>query len=137
MAHLYRHLHDGAKPAFRAIRQFQLTAMGPRNVERDGEAQPGARLVEVSRIVEAHEGAEGLGDVFRRRIQPRQTARLIEMGAHVARRVQHHPARAVGRRQEDPQAQIARRIGGRVVAPDLDGLGAAVIGDYLRSRRAR
>ncbi|ALG83866.1 VWA domain-containing protein [Gordonia phthalatica] len=33
--------------------------------------------------------------------------------------------------------QIARRIGGRVVAPDLDGLGAAVIGDYLRSRRAR
>lgn len=33
--------------------------------------------------------------------------------------------------------QIARRIGGRVVAPDLDGLGAAVVGDYLRSRRSR
>lgn len=33
--------------------------------------------------------------------------------------------------------RIARRIGGRVVAPDLDGLGAAVVGDYLRSRRAR
>ncbi|MGB3699091.1 MAG: VWA domain-containing protein [Gordonia sp. (in: high G+C Gram-positive bacteria)] len=33
--------------------------------------------------------------------------------------------------------QIARRIGGRVVAPELDGLGAAVVGDYLRSRRAR
>ncbi|WAC54459.1 vWA domain-containing protein [Gordonia sp. SL306] len=31
--------------------------------------------------------------------------------------------------------QIARRIGGRVVAPDVDGLGAAVVGDYLRSRR--
>lgn len=31
--------------------------------------------------------------------------------------------------------QIARRIGGRVVSPDLDGLGAAVVGDYLRSRR--
>jgi uncharacterized protein with von Willebrand factor type A (vWA) domain len=30
---------------------------------------------------------------------------------------------------------IARRSGGRVVAPDLDGLGAAVVGDYLRSRR--
>lgn len=33
--------------------------------------------------------------------------------------------------------QIARRVGGRVVAPDVDGLGAAVVGDYLRSRRHR
>ncbi|MXP22825.1 VWA domain-containing protein [Gordonia sp. HNM0687] len=33
--------------------------------------------------------------------------------------------------------QIARRIGGRVVAPDIDGLGAAVVGDYLSSRRGR
>lgn len=33
--------------------------------------------------------------------------------------------------------RIARRIGGRVVAPDIDGLGAAVVGDYLRARRAR
>ena len=32
---------------------------------------------------------------------------------------------------------IARRSGGRVVAPDLDGLGAAVVGDYLRSRKGR
>ena len=32
---------------------------------------------------------------------------------------------------------IARRSGGRVVAPDLDGLGAAVVGDYLRTRRTR
>jgi uncharacterized protein with von Willebrand factor type A (vWA) domain len=32
---------------------------------------------------------------------------------------------------------IARRGGGRVIAPDLDGLGAAVVGDYLRSRRTR
>ncbi|MFT3899221.1 MAG: VWA domain-containing protein [Gordonia sp. (in: high G+C Gram-positive bacteria)] len=30
---------------------------------------------------------------------------------------------------------VARRIGGRVVAPDVDGLGAAVVGDYLRGRR--
>ena len=28
--------------------------------------------------------------------------------------------------------RVARRIGGRVVAPDVDGLGAAVVGDYLR-----
>lgn len=32
---------------------------------------------------------------------------------------------------------IARRSGGRVVNPDPDGLGAAVVGDYLRSRRPR
>jgi uncharacterized protein with von Willebrand factor type A (vWA) domain len=43
---------------------------------------------------------------------------------------------------EDPQlAQfvdlVARRSGGRVVAPDLDGLGAAVVSDYLRGRRQR
>jgi uncharacterized protein with von Willebrand factor type A (vWA) domain len=33
--------------------------------------------------------------------------------------------------------QVARRVEGRVVKPDLDGLGAAVVGDYLRSRRRR
>jgi uncharacterized protein with von Willebrand factor type A (vWA) domain len=33
--------------------------------------------------------------------------------------------------------QVARRVQGRVVEPDLDGLGAAVVGDYLRSRRRR
>ncbi|OBK11756.1 vWA domain-containing protein [Mycobacterium asiaticum] len=33
--------------------------------------------------------------------------------------------------------RIARRVEGRVVVPDLDGLGAAVVGDYLRSRRRR
>ncbi|HEX3592644.1 MAG TPA: VWA domain-containing protein [Pseudonocardiaceae bacterium] len=43
---------------------------------------------------------------------------------------------------EDPRlAQfvnlVARRSGGRVVAPDLDGLGAAVVSDYLRGRRQR
>jgi len=31
--------------------------------------------------------------------------------------------------------QVARRVQGRVVMPDLDGLGAAVVSDYLRSRR--
>ncbi|BAV40203.1 vWA domain-containing protein [Mycobacterium ulcerans] len=33
--------------------------------------------------------------------------------------------------------QVARRVEGRVVEPDLDGLGAALVGDYLRSRRRR
>lgn len=33
--------------------------------------------------------------------------------------------------------QMARRVSGRVVAPDADGLGAAVVGDYLRARKRR
>ncbi|MDF0532520.1 VWA domain-containing protein [Tsukamurella sp. 8F] len=32
---------------------------------------------------------------------------------------------------------VARRVGGRLVNPDLDGLGAAVVSDYLGSRRRR
>lgn len=31
--------------------------------------------------------------------------------------------------------RMAERVGGRVVAPDLDGLGAAVVSDYLKRRR--
>ncbi|OZM72983.1 hypothetical protein CFN78_12115 [Amycolatopsis antarctica] len=31
---------------------------------------------------------------------------------------------------------LARRAGGRVLAPDTDGLGAAVVSDYLRTRRS-
>lgn len=31
--------------------------------------------------------------------------------------------------------QVARRVGGRVVATDADGLGAAVVSDYLRAKR--
>ncbi|WP_263248450.1 vWA domain-containing protein [Saccharopolyspora rosea] len=32
---------------------------------------------------------------------------------------------------------VARRGGGRVIAPTADGLGAAVVGDYLRTKRRR
>ncbi|TDC93164.1 VWA domain-containing protein [Saccharopolyspora aridisoli] len=32
---------------------------------------------------------------------------------------------------------VAKRGGGRVLAPDADGLGAAVVGDYLRTKRRR
>lgn len=43
---------------------------------------------------------------------------------------------------DDPRLEafvdiVARRGGGRVVAPTPDGLGAAVVGDYLRSKRRR
>ncbi|MBY4380869.1 VWA domain-containing protein [Rhodococcus fascians] len=32
--------------------------------------------------------------------------------------------------------KMAERVGGRVIAPDLDGLGAAVVSDYLKRRRS-
>ncbi|HWD02435.1 MAG TPA: VWA domain-containing protein [Amycolatopsis sp.] len=56
--------------------------------------------------------------------------RVAKLGASVT----------VFRLGDDPRLEafvdtIARRSGGRVVAPDLDGLGAAVVGDYLRTRR--
>jgi uncharacterized protein with von Willebrand factor type A (vWA) domain len=56
--------------------------------------------------------------------------RLAKLGASVT----------VFRLGDDPRLEafvdlLARRSGGRVVAPDLDGLGAAVVGDYLRTRR--
>ncbi|GAA1193448.1 vWA domain-containing protein [Prauserella alba] len=49
-------------------------------------------------------------------------------------------ALSVFRLGDDPRLEafvdlLARRAGGRVLAPDVDGLGAAVVGDYLRSRR--
>ncbi|WP_326835902.1 VWA domain-containing protein [Amycolatopsis rhabdoformis] len=56
--------------------------------------------------------------------------RIAKLGASVT----------VFRLGDDPRLEafvdtIARRSGGRVVAPDLDGLGAAVVGDYLRTRK--
>jgi uncharacterized protein with von Willebrand factor type A (vWA) domain len=56
--------------------------------------------------------------------------RLAKLGASVT----------VFRLGDDPRLEafvdvIARRSGGRVVAPDVDGLGAAVVNDYLRTRR--
>ncbi|MDT8912670.1 VWA domain-containing protein [Amycolatopsis sp. PS_44_ISF1] len=56
--------------------------------------------------------------------------RIAKLGASVT----------VFRLGDDPRLEafvdlIARRCGGRVVAPDVDGLGAAVVNDYLRTRR--
>ncbi|GAB3828706.1 vWA domain-containing protein [Kribbella italica] len=56
--------------------------------------------------------------------------RLAKLGASLT----------VFRLGDDPRLEkfvdlLARRTGGRVLAPDADGLGAAVVGDYLRTRR--
>ncbi|MGH3630135.1 MAG: hypothetical protein ACRDRL_22180, partial [Sciscionella sp.] len=49
-------------------------------------------------------------------------------------------ATSIFRLGDDPRLSafvdlLARRAVGRVLAPDLDGLGAAVVSDYLRHRR--
>ena len=64
--------------------------------------------------------------------------------------VEHQPARVARfgtqttffRLGEDPGLgrfldALARRVGGTVVAPDVDDLGAAVVGRFLHSRRGR
>jgi uncharacterized protein with von Willebrand factor type A (vWA) domain len=60
----------------------------------------------------------------------RELDTLARLGAHVTFfRLGDDPglARVVDR--------MAERVGGRVVAPGLDGLGAAVVSDYMRRRR--
>ncbi|MGW4331566.1 VWA domain-containing protein [Rhodococcus koreensis] len=60
----------------------------------------------------------------------RELDTLARLGAHVTFfRLGEDPglARVVDR--------MAERVGGRVVAPGLDGLGAAVVSDYMRRRR--
>lgn len=66
---------------------------------------------------------------------------LARTVSELDRLTRQHAAMTVFRLGEDPRLvafvdQLARRCGGRVVAPDTDGLGAAVVGDYLRYRRS-
>jgi uncharacterized protein with von Willebrand factor type A (vWA) domain len=106
-----RHLrrHPDAQPVVLMVTDGEPTA----HLEQDGTAEftypPAARTIHKT-----------LSEVDR----------IAKLGAAVT----------VFRLGDDPRLTsfvdlIARRSGGRVVAPDLDGLGAAVVGDYLRTRR--
>jgi uncharacterized protein with von Willebrand factor type A (vWA) domain len=71
---------------------------------------------------------------------PPQPATLYKTLSEVDRLAKLGASVTVFRLGDEPRLEafvdlIARRSGGRVVAPDLDGLGAAVVGDYLRTRR--
>ncbi|GHF51529.1 uncharacterized protein with von Willebrand factor type A (vWA) domain [Amycolatopsis bartoniae] len=71
---------------------------------------------------------------------PPQPQTLYKTVSEVDRLAKLGAALTVFRLGDDPRLEafvdlLARRSGGRVVAPDLDGLGAAVVGDYLRTRR--
>ncbi|MBB3051041.1 uncharacterized protein with von Willebrand factor type A (vWA) domain [Prauserella isguenensis] len=72
---------------------------------------------------------------------PPSPTTLVKTLSEVDRLAKTGAALSVFRLGDDPRLEafvdlLARRAGGRVLAPDLDGLGAAVVGDYLRGRRA-
>ncbi|WP_414943652.1 vWA domain-containing protein [Amycolatopsis sp. cmx-11-32] len=71
---------------------------------------------------------------------PPQPRTLLKTLSEVDRMAKLGASVTVFRLGDDPRLTafvdlLARRSGGRVVAPDLDGLGAAVVGDYLRTRK--
>ena len=107
-----RHLrrHPGAQPVILLVTDGEPTA----HLEPDGTAEfdypPSPRTI-----------GKTLSEIDR----------LARLGAAVT----------VFRLGDDPRLSafvdlLARRAGGRVVAPEADGLGAAVVADYLRTRRS-
>ncbi|GAA0642372.1 VWA domain-containing protein [Kutzneria viridogrisea] len=108
-----------------------------RHVRRHPDAQP-VVLVVTDGEPTAHLESDGSAE-FNYPPLPRTLAKtvaevdgLAKLGASIT----------VFRLGDDPRLAsfvdlVARRGGGRVIAPDEDGLGAAVVGDYLRNRRSR
>ncbi|WP_099025294.1 vWA domain-containing protein [Mycolicibacterium palauense] len=117
-------------------------ALATRHLRRHPNAQPVVLIVtdgEPTAHLEDFGDGEGSSVFFDYPPHPRTIAHTVKgfdeisrMGAQVT----------IFRLGSDPGLarfidQVARRVEGRVVEPDLDGLGAAVVGDYLRSRRRR
>jgi uncharacterized protein with von Willebrand factor type A (vWA) domain len=106
-----RHLrrHSNAQPVVLIVTDGEPTA----HLEADGEARfdypPNARTLGLT--VRALDAVARLGAkvTFFRLGEDPGLARVVDRMAH--------------------------RVGGRVIAPDLDGLGAAVVSDYMRGRR--
>ena len=106
-----RHLrrHSNAQPVVLIVTDGEPTA----HLEADGEARfdypPSARTLGLT--VRALDAVARLGAkvTFVRLGEDPGLARVVDRMAH--------------------------RVGGRVIAPDLDGLGAAVVSDYMRGRR--
>jgi uncharacterized protein with von Willebrand factor type A (vWA) domain len=117
-------------------------ALAGRHLRRHPSAQPVVLIVtdgEPTAHLEDRDGAGHAAAFFDYPPHPRTIARtvggldeLARLGAQIT----------IFRLGDDPGLarfidRVARRVEGRVVVPALDGLGAAVVDDYLRSRRRR
>jgi uncharacterized protein with von Willebrand factor type A (vWA) domain len=106
-----------------------------RHLRRHPDAQPVVLMVTDGEPT-AHLEPDGTAEFD----YPPQPRTLVKTLSEVDRVAKLGAVVTVFRLGDDPRLTsfvdlIARRAGGRVVAPDLDGLGAAVVGDYLRNRR--
>jgi uncharacterized protein with von Willebrand factor type A (vWA) domain len=117
-------------------------ALAARHLRRHPNAQPVVLVVtdgEPTAHLEDYGDGEGSSVFFDYPPHPRTIANTVKGFDEIARLGAQVTLFRLG---SDPQLarfidQVARRVEGRVVVPDLDGLGAAVVGDYLRSRRRR
>ncbi|MDX1870744.1 VWA domain-containing protein [Mycolicibacterium sp. 120266] len=115
-------------------------ALASRHLRRHPNAQPVVLIVtdgEPTAHLEDYGGTEGSSVFFDYPPHPRTVAFTVKGFDEVARLGAQVTIFRLG---SDPGLarfidQVARRVQGRVVVPDLDGLGAAVVGDYLTSRR--
>ncbi|WP_409491353.1 vWA domain-containing protein [Amycolatopsis sp. cmx-11-12] len=106
-----------------------------RHLRRHPDAQPVVLMVTDGEPT-AHLEPDGTAEFD----YPPQQRTLLKTLSEVDRIAKLGASVTVFRLGDDPRLTafvdlIARRSGGRVVAPDLDGLGAAVVGDYLRTRK--
>ncbi|WP_394360962.1 VWA domain-containing protein [Amycolatopsis sp. SB7-3] len=106
-----------------------------RHLRRHPDAQPVVLMVTDGEPT-AHLEPDGSAEFD----YPPQPRTLLKTLSEVDRMAKLGASVTVFRLGDDPRLTefvdlLARRSGGRVVAPDLDGLGAAVVGDYLRTRK--
>jgi uncharacterized protein with von Willebrand factor type A (vWA) domain len=117
-------------------------ALASRHLRRHPNAQPVVLVVtdgEPTAHLEDYGDGDGASVYFDYPPHPRTIAHTVKGFDEIARLGAQVTIFRLG---SDPGLarfidQVARRVEGRVVVPDLDGLGAAVVGDYLRSRRRR
>lgn len=108
--------------------------LADRHLRRHPDARPVVLLVTDGEPT-AHLEPDGTAEFD----YPPDPRTLLKTLSEVDRLAKRRTSLTVVRLGDDPRLTafvdlLARRGGGRVLAPDVDGLGAAVVGDYLRTR---